>query len=165
MDHLEKIAQLLQLPYAVARKLAVVLPSPPSPLLTMPADEKLFFAVGAWLFLAISLHPDAIAELLKELRDFFAEVAEDMEEAYTSTDLMRTIPQHELHLAENRYAVWGEKDEFWDIRAARYINPLPTPPVWRTSAHLCGLFFRLQAAIDKERKDAHQPEPDQATPG
>lgn len=163
IQNLETTAKLLQLPFSVARKfLGAIDQEPGDPLTTMTAEHRLAFATGAWLFSVLSLHPDTAAGLLLGMKEFLQNIAADMDVAADNAQ-STTVPQHQLHIVDNRYAVWGDCEEFWDLHTSKRLNPLPSPPVWRTTVLLYGLYVRFQQAINKERTDANQqPEHDQA---
>jgi len=102
------------------------------------------------------LPENSMLMLLKELAEFFEEIAPEMDRVWRQQDSSVAIPAHELHFAENRFATWNNIDEFWDTQELHYLNPLPSPPRWRTSLHLCGLYFYFQQS--REGKDANQAE-------
>lgn len=118
--------------------------------------EELALAIGSWAITHLRTPPDAVALLLKQMEPLLREIAPEMLRVWTENDNTVPVPAHELHLAEHRYAVWGDNNQFWDVQGAFYENPLPHPPVWRTSLHLTGLYFAYLRI--KERKDADQAE-------
>jgi hypothetical protein len=82
--------------------------------------------------------------LVKELQPWFQKIAPEIAAAWQGQD-RDPVPGYELHIADGRYAVWGDNDQFWDLKDLRYLNPLPMPPAWRTSTHLAGLYFRYRS--------------------
>lgn len=156
-EQFEEITSRLRLPWPTARNILLLAvgrdakdETPVQPV------EELALAIGSWLLATLRMPSDAITLVIKEMLPTLREIAPEMLRLWTDNDNTVPVPAHELHLAEHRYALWGENDRFWDTRDARYINPLPAPPIWRTSVHLTGLYFAYLRM--KERKDANQAE-------
>jgi hypothetical protein len=153
MHPVDQIGRLLQLPPQTFRNIALLaLGRSREDASPLSAYEELSFIVASWAISIVRVqHADAIP-LLREMRDHLFVVAPECEAAWKAEALDAPIPPHELHFADNRFATWGVYDQFWDTREGCKVNPLPTPPVWRTSAHLCGLYFSYQ--MQKESMDA-----------
>jgi hypothetical protein len=153
MHPVEQIGRRLRIPRQMAHSLASLVlnrkRNDTDPL--GPADEMVFI-VASWVTAIVRVPPEAVLLLLKEMHEHLIVVAPECEAAWASENGEARVPEHELHFADSRYATWGVYDQFWDTAEGCSVNPLPGPPVWRTSAHLCGLYFSYQ--MQKERTDA-----------
>lgn len=163
-EQLETITSCLRLPWSHGRNIMLLAvgrqPQDESP---VKPFEELALAIGSWLAATLRMSPNAAVLLLKEMMPTLREIAPTMLRIWTENDNTVPVPAHELHLAEHRYALWGDKEQFWDTREARYLNPLPSPPIWRTSVHITGLYFAYLRL--KDRTDADQTERSQKPAG
>jgi len=123
------------------------------------AAEELSLVLGSWLLRIAHVQPDAVVLLLKEMLPLLREISPEILRVWVADDNTVAVPAQELYLAEQRYALWGNREQFWDTREACYLNPLPSQPIWRTSVHLAALYFAYLRL--KESKDANQPEHNQ----
>lgn len=143
-EQILEISHVLQVPAGSVRKLAMlslgrgaVDESPFNP------SEELSLVVGCWMMSMHGTATDPVVLLVKELQPWFQKIAPEIGNAWHGS-AEDPVPGYELHIADGRYVVWGDNEQFWDLMDLRYLNPLPMPPVWRTSIHLAGLYFRYQ---------------------
>jgi hypothetical protein len=140
-----EISHVLQVPIGPVRKLAMLsLGRGAADETPFNPSEELSLVVGCWMTSVHGTATDPVVLLVKELQPWFQKIAPEISVAWCG-DAKDPVPGYELHVADGRYAVWGDNEQFWDLTDLRYLNPLPTPPVWRTSIHLAGLYFRYQA--------------------
>lgn len=143
-SHLLALASDLQLPLPLARKMAMLaLDRPANAADPLTPCEELSLVVGSWLLSICGFAADPVVLLLKELQPWFRKIAPEIQQAWLGEE-QDPVPGYELHIADGRYVVWGDHEQFWDLKDLRYLNPLPMPPAWRTSVHLAGLYFRYQ---------------------
>ena len=108
--------------------------------------EELGLCVFSWSVSVMQLEEKKMLLLLSQLKDMLRSCGDEIADTETSRD--------ELHFAESRYVTWLGLHKFWDTHDSRYLNPLPTPPRWRTSLHLAGLYVTYKLRRDKDDQAA-----------
>lgn len=121
----------------------------------LTGKEFLVLCIADWLFATTSITESEQALLLAKLRDALADQVQWLE----AVEEGQAVRPFQLGLADQRFATWPGRTDWWDIAHTKTIERLDRPPLVTVALDVNVLWFLSLRQLESMRKKEHANEP------